>query len=91
MKMGAVVASVHVEQPEQSRPLIDSERIPLVRRAAGFVAAYWLEPVEHIGVSVIIFDTREHAEAAVAYPMPPIPGASVLRVDVREVYAHTTA
>jgi hypothetical protein len=38
-------------------------------------------------MSVIMFKTREHAEAAVAYPVPPLPGVTLLTVDIREVYA----
>ncbi len=38
-------------------------------------------------MSVIVFDTKEHAEEAVAYPVPPLPGVTPLTVDIREVYA----
>jgi hypothetical protein len=38
-------------------------------------------------MSVIIFQTRKHAEEAAAYPVPPLPGVEVLTSDIREVYA----
>jgi len=38
-------------------------------------------------MSVIIFETKEHAEDALAYPLPPIPGVTPLTVEIREVYA----
>jgi hypothetical protein len=38
-------------------------------------------------MSVIIFDSREHAEEAAAYPVPPLPSVTPLKVEVREVYA----
>jgi hypothetical protein len=38
-------------------------------------------------MSVIVFDTKEHADEAVGYPVPPLLGVTLLTVDVREVYA----
>ena len=58
-------------------------RIP---RAPGFVCD-WLEPVAEVGLSFVVFDTREHAEQAAAYPLPALPGVSPLTVEIREVYA----
>ena len=40
-------------------------RLALAPRAPGFVSAYWLEPTDDIGMSVIAFQTKEHAEKAV--------------------------
>ena len=38
-------------------------------------------------MSVIVFDTKEHADAAAAYPLPPLPGVTPLTLDIREVFA----
>jgi len=70
-----------------AREALAGLRLDLVPRAPGFVSAYWLEPVDGVGMSVIIFDTKEHADQAVAYPLPPLPGVTPLTVQVREVYA----
>ena len=35
-------------------------------------------------MSVIVFDTKEHADEAVAYPLPPLPGVTPLTVQIRE-------
>jgi hypothetical protein len=83
----AVVATVRIEDIGAARAALADLRLKLVPRAPGFVSAYWLEPVDSIGMSVIIFDTREHAERAVAYPVPPLPGVTPLTVEIREVYA----
>jgi hypothetical protein len=80
--MHAVVSTVRIEDLTLAREGLTENRLKLVPRAPGFVSAYWLEPVDDIGMSVIMFQTREHAEAAVAYPVPPL-----LTVDIREVYA----
>jgi hypothetical protein len=38
-------------------------------------------------MSVIGFETREHAEHAAAYPLPPLPGVTPMTLEIREVYA----
>lgn len=86
-RMHAVVATVRLEDPQAAREALAGMRLNLVPRAPGFVSAYWLAPVDGIGMSVIVFDTKEHADEAVAYPLPPLPGVTPLTVQVREVYA----
>jgi hypothetical protein len=85
--MHAVVATVRVEDPSVARAALPGMRLDLVPKAPGFVSAYWLEPVDSVGMSVIVFQTREHAEAAAAYPLPALPGITPLTLDIREVYA----
>jgi hypothetical protein len=85
--MHAVVATVRVEDVQAARDALPGSRLNLVPRAPGFVSAYWLAPVDGIGMSVIVFDTREHADEAAAYPLPPLPGITPLTVEIREVYA----
>jgi hypothetical protein len=85
--MHAVVSTVRVEDEAVARAALAELRLKLVPRAPGFVAAYWLEPLNGIGMSVIVFQTREHAEQAAAYPVPPLPGVTLRTVEIREVYA----
>jgi hypothetical protein len=84
----AVVATVRVDEPEKARALLEEARVSPVQRAPGFVSALWLEPVEGVGMSVIVFDSEEHAREAMEYPLPPIPGVTPLSLELREVYAH---
>jgi hypothetical protein len=85
--MHAVVATVSIKDVDAARSALDDMRLPLVPRAPGFVAAYWLEPIDGIGMSVIVFETKVHAEEAVLYPLPALPGVTPLTVEIREVYA----
>lgn len=85
--MHAVVSTVRVEDLGAARAALADLRLTLVPRAPGFVSACWLEPVDGVGMSVIIFDTREHAEEAAAYPVPPLPGVTPLTIEIREVIA----
>jgi len=85
--MYAVVATVRIEDLEAARGALADLRVGLVPRAPGFVSAYWLAPVDGIGMSVIVFDTKEHAEEAARYPVPPLPGVTPMTLEIREVYA----
>ncbi len=85
--MHAVVATVRIDDVQVARDALAGLRLNVVPRAPGFVAAYWLAPVDRIGMSVIVFDTREHADAAAAHPLPPLPGVTPLTLEIREVYA----
>jgi hypothetical protein len=85
--MHAVVSTVSIEDVAVARQSLAGLRLDLVPRAPGFVSGYWLEPVNGIGMSVIVFETREHAEQAAAYPVPPLPGVTPLTLEIREVYA----
>jgi hypothetical protein len=83
----AVVATVRIEDVQAARDALAGLRLSVVPRAPGFVNAYWLAPVDGIGLSVIVFDSKEHADQAIGYPLPPLPGVTPLTVEIREVYA----
>jgi hypothetical protein len=85
--MHAVVATVGIDDAGVARAALAGLRLSVVPRAPGFVSAYWLEPIDGIGMSVIVFETKEHAEKAAAYPLPPLPGVTPRTLDIREVYA----
>ena len=55
--------------------------------APGIVCGYWLEPIDGVGTSVLVFETKDHAEEAAKYPVPPMPGVTQLDLTVREVFA----
>jgi hypothetical protein len=46
-----------------------------MRCAPGFVSGYWLEPIDGVGLSIVVFETKEHADKAVAYPLPSLHAA----------------
>ena len=86
--MYAIVANVRVEDPEAARVLLPEAREAVVSRSPGIVSGYWLEPVNGIGTSVLVFGSREHADRAVAHPLPLLPGVTLLDLTIREVFAH---
>jgi len=86
--MYAIVTNVRVEDPDEARLLLPEAREALVSRAPGIVSGYWLEPINGIGTSVLVFDTKQHAEEASTYPLPPMPGVTLIDLTIREVFAH---
>jgi hypothetical protein len=84
----AVVANVRVEDLEAARQVLPEAREAIVSRAPGIVSGYWLEPVGGVGTSVLVFETKEYAEQAAEYPLPPLPGVTLLDLTIREVVAH---
>jgi len=86
--MYAIVTNVRVENFEEARLLLPEAREALVSRAPGIVSGYWLEPVDGIGTSVLVFQTKAHADEAAKYPVPPMPGVTTLDLTIREVVAH---
>jgi hypothetical protein len=86
--MYAIVTNVRVDNPDEARLILPAAREAIVSRAPGIVSGYWLEPIGGIGTSVLVFDTKEHAEGAAEYPLPAIPGVTRLDMKIREVFAH---
>jgi hypothetical protein len=62
--------------------------LPKIRSAPGFVAGYWLEPVDGQGFAFVVFETEEQARRS-APPAGnwPAPGVSINEVDFRRVAA----
>ncbi len=59
MSLDAIVTNVKVDDPDQARLLLPEAREAPVSRAPGIVNGYWLEPVEGVGTSVLVFETKE--------------------------------
>ena len=63
-----------------------SEILPGVRAAPGFVAGYWVDPIDRQGFGFLLFETEEQAlKATPPATRWPAPGVEILRVDVRRV------
>jgi hypothetical protein len=64
--------------------------VPQVKQAPGFESGTWLGPVAGKGLSVVVFESEENAQAmaaTVAVGSSPSPGVTVERCEVREVVA----
>jgi len=90
--MHAVVVMVRIApgQFDSARKSLHDEVVPRVSKAPGFVKGYWMISADSTqGTSFIVFDNKQHAEAAMQMvrSTPTPPGVTIGTVDVREVVA----
>lgn len=92
--MHAVLVEVDTSgQPDREAGLsfLREQIVPQVSQAPGFQTGYWLRPLDDAkGTSLVLFDSRENAEAAaqaLQVGASPAPGVTVVRKEVREVVA----
>jgi len=62
-------------------------RLNAAPKAPGFVSAHWLEPIDGVGISIIVVESKEHADKAVVYPLPLLPGVTPLKAGTRGICA----
>jgi len=90
MAMFAVVTKVELPADstiESGRKELETNVIPLVKQAPGFVSAVFLSPSSgNEGLSVLVFQTREQAEGAVQMQQIDAP-LKLISNDIREVAA----
>ena len=80
--------TIDPDQAPAAAAALTRDILPKIRSAPGFVAGYWLEPVDGGGFSFVVFETEEQAR----HSAPPAsnwaaPGVSINEVDVRRVAA----
>ena len=90
--MYAVTSTVKIAQGQfdNARNSLHKDVVPRVKQAPGFVKGYWtIDGEQTRGHSMVVFDSKAHAEAAAQMarsgPMPA--GVTMGSVDVREVVA----
>ena len=89
--MYAVVGTVTIHDFERGLPVLREQIVPRVEQAPGLVNAYWLRSRDDLGMSVIVFETEEAAQAlarTIAANGPPTDAVTLDGVEVREVVAH---
>jgi hypothetical protein len=88
--MHAALVNLRIDSdqaPAAAKALTD-DILPAIRSASGFVAGYWLEPVDGHGLSFLVFDTEEQArESAPPAANWDAPGVSIDDVEFRRVAA----
>jgi hypothetical protein len=90
--MHAVYVTVNIAagQFEQARKALHEQVIPGVKQAPGIVRGFWTVRGDTTqGASMVVFDSKEHAETAaqmVRQQTAP-PGVTLNTVEVREVVA----
>ena len=88
MHAALVTLTIDPDQAPEAADALTNHLLPAIRSADGFVAGYWLEPVDGRGFSFVVFETEEQARRSA----PPAadwaaPGVSIDAVDFRRVAA----
>ena len=89
--MHAVVVRAAIPDFEKARQVLQDDVIAQVKNAPGFVAGYWLEPIDGKGLSVVVFENEDAARAMLAMVKPgsnPSAFVTVESSEVREVAGH---
>ncbi len=86
--MHAALATVSISDYEKARHVLHDDVLPTMTDVPGFIAGYWLAPIDGKGVEVLIFETEDEARSMAAQ-MPPgrrvNEFVTVESVEVREV------
>ena len=86
--MHAVVVRVRIQDEEAATKALQEQVVPRVSQAPGFIAGYWTRK-DNAGLSMIVFESEEAAQAASKQVQSGMPGAVTLDgVEVREVVAN---
>ena len=88
MYAALVTLTVDLDLAPAAAEALTRDILPEIRSAPGFVAGYWVEPVDGRGFSFVVFETEEQARSSA----PPAsdwaaPGVSIDGVDFRRVAA----
>jgi hypothetical protein len=88
MHAALVNMTIDPDQAPAAANALTDRILPAIRSARGFVAGYWLEPVDGQGFSFVVFETEEQARRSA----PPVgnwdaPGVSIDDVDLRRIAA----
>jgi len=88
--MYAALVSVKIdpEQADSARSMLESQVVPMVKAAPGFIAGYWVEPADGNAFSFVVFETEDQArQTAPPAGTSPTPGVTVDTVEFRPVIA----
>jgi hypothetical protein len=88
--MHAVVVKVRINEPESATAMLRDEVVPRASQAQGFVNGYWTRSDDDRGLSMIVFESEEAAQALARQLEeggPPSGAVTLESVEVREVVA----
>jgi hypothetical protein len=78
MFAAVVVVAIDPAHTDSANAALREQIVPMVKASAGFVAGYWLEPIDGKASGFVIFDTEANARAATPAVGPaPVPGVVV--------------
>ena len=90
--MHAVVVEVNIESGREGEGIayLHANVLPAMKQTPGFASGYWLASKEGQGLTVLVFDNAEGAQAMAEglVDAPKVDFATLGKVEVRNVVAH---
>ena len=87
--MHAVIVDVSIADAQEAQEELRERVVPMVSKAPGFVAGFWMEAGAGKGHSVVVFESEAVAkEMAERVPTNVPSSVKIERVEVHEVVAH---
>ena len=87
--MYAVVVDVTISDRQTAEQALHERVVPQVSQAPGFVAGFWLEPIDGKGHSIAVFESEEIARRMAEQVGANVPApVTVDNVEVRAVIAN---
>jgi microsomal dipeptidase-like Zn-dependent dipeptidase len=83
--MHAIVIHANIHDPAEARRGLDEEVIPMIKKARGFVGAYFVALDDGQGVSIEVFETEAQAKAAAPPEGTGAPGVTLDTLQFGEV------
>ncbi len=88
MYAALVTVTIDPAHMEEAQAALETQIIPMVSASPGFIAGYWLTPVDGKAPAMVLFETEEQArQAAPPVGVSPIAGVTVDSAEFREVAA----
>jgi hypothetical protein len=82
----AVVMKVNlVGDPAEGAKMLDEVVVPQAKAQPGFQRGTWMHNEAMTGTGIVVFDTEEHANAAIEALQPPPGGPTVINCAVFEI------
>jgi hypothetical protein len=83
-----VKVKIDTSRVDEATKQLNEVVVPMVRQAPGVQSGIWTPSAEGEGLSIVAYDTEEHAKAGMAMiPDPPGPGVTLVSAEVRRVAA----
>ena len=70
---------------DEGMKMLDEIVVPLAKAQPGFQRGTWMHSQAMTGTGVMVFDTEEHATAAMEVLKPPPDGPTIINCDVFEI------
>jgi gamma-glutamyl phosphate reductase len=83
-----VTVTIAQGQAQHARQQLHDQVLPRVKQTAGLVKGYWSQRADGTqGASMVVFDSKAHADAAaeMVRHSPPPAGVTMTLIEVREV------